>query len=100
MERQKKEKKILMATTMAYDKFLGQGLTPHFGNDPSCCSWILFFGGVCITDSMEVPTLWVEEELQVPACATAATLDPRRICDLHHRLQRRRLLDPLSEARD
>ena len=50
---------------------------------------------------MEVPGLGVESELQLPAYTTAtATLDPRQICDLQHRLWQRGILNPLSEARD
>ena len=34
---------------------------------------------------MEVPKLGVKSELQLPAYTTVtATLDPSRICDLHH----------------
>ena len=45
---------------------------------------------------MEVPRLGVESELQPPAYTTAtAMLDPSCICDLH-----RRILNPLSKARD
>jgi len=50
---------------------------------------------------MEVPRLGVELELQLPASITAtATQDPSRICNLHHSSWRRRILNPLSEARD
>ena len=50
---------------------------------------------------MEVPRLEVELELWLPAYARAtATPDPSRVCDLHHSSQQRRILDPLSEARD
>ena len=43
----------------------------------------------------------VDSELQLPAYITAtATQDPSHICDLHHSLQPRRILNPLSEARD
>ena len=48
---------------------------------------------------MEVPRLGVELELQLPAHATA-TSDLSCICDLHHSLRQRRILNPLSEARD
>ena len=50
---------------------------------------------------MEVSRLGVESELQLPACITAtATQDPSRGCDLHHCSQQRRILSPLSGARD
>ena len=40
-------------------------------------------------------------ELQQPACATAtAILDPSCLCDQRHSSERRRILNPLSEARD
>ena len=48
---------------------------------------------------MEVPRLGVGSELQLLAYATA-TADPSQICNLHHRLQQCRLLNPLSKARD
>ena len=50
---------------------------------------------------MEFPRLGVEEELQLPAYATAtATSDRSCICDLHHSSWQRRILNPLSEVRD
>ena len=50
---------------------------------------------------MEIPRLGVKSELYLPACATAtATPDPSCICDLYHSSQQRRILNPLSEARD
>ena len=48
---------------------------------------------------MEVPRLRVESELELPAYATA-TWDQSCICNLHHSSQQRRILNPLSEARD
>ena len=48
---------------------------------------------------MEVPRLGVKLELQLPAYTTA-TPDPSCICDLHHSLWQRRILNPLSEARN
>ena len=51
---------------------------------------------------LEVPRLWVESELQLPAYTTVtSTEDPSRICDLHHSSQLWQLgiLNPLSEAR-
>ena len=50
---------------------------------------------------MEVPRLGVEWELQLLAYATAiATQDPSHVWDLHHSSWQRRILNPLSEARD
>ena len=50
---------------------------------------------------MEVPTLGVELELQLPAYATAtATWDLSHDCDLHHSLQQHRILNLQSETRD
>ena len=50
---------------------------------------------------MEVPGPGVESELQLPAYATAtATPDPSHDCDLHDSSRQRRILHPLSEARD
>ena len=48
---------------------------------------------------MEVARPWVESELQLPAYATA-TPDPSRVCDLYHSSWQRRILNPLSEAKD
>ena len=50
---------------------------------------------------MEIPRLGVTLELQLPACATAtATPDPSHVCNLHHSSRQRRILKPLSKARD
>ena len=50
---------------------------------------------------MEVPRLGVKLELQLPAYTTATgTQDLSCICDLHHSLGQRQILNPLSEARD
>ena len=50
---------------------------------------------------MEVPRLGFKSKLQLPAYTTAAaTPDLSRICDLHHSSQQRRILNPLSKARD
>ena len=62
-----------------------------------CCPWCLVFLGPHVWH-MEVPRL---SELQPPAYTTArATRDPSRVCDLHHSPRQRRILHPLSEARD
>ena len=50
---------------------------------------------------MEVSSLGVEGELQLPASTTAtATWDPSCVCDLHPSSQQRRILNPLSAPRD
>ena len=50
---------------------------------------------------MEVPRLGVESELQLPAYTTAtATPDLSWVCDLHRSSWQRRILNPLSGARD
>ena len=50
---------------------------------------------------MEVPRLGVESELQLPAYDTATAMrDPSHVFDLHHSSWQRRILNPLSEARD
>ena len=49
----------------------------------------------------EVPGLGVEVELQLLAYTTATALpDLSCICDLHHTLWQRQILNPLSKARD
>ena len=50
---------------------------------------------------MKVPGLGVKLELQLPAYATATAVpDLSCVCDLHHSSWQRRILNPLSEARD
>ena len=50
---------------------------------------------------MEVPTLGVESELQLPAYTRATTTpDPSHVCDLQHHSWQHRILNPLSKARD
>ena len=50
---------------------------------------------------MEVPSLEVKSELQLPVYATATAMpDPSRIFDLLCSSQQHRILNPLSEARD
>ena len=70
-----------------------------------CKKFLLFFFCFCFLwlhpQHVEVPRLGVEWEVQPPACTTAtATRDQSHICDLHHSSQQRRILNPLSEARD
>ena len=49
---------------------------------------------------MEVPSLGVSLELQLPADATATAMqDPSRACNLHHRSQQSHIPDPPREAR-
>ena len=50
---------------------------------------------------MEVPRLGVELKLQPPAYTTAiATWDPSHVCDPHHSLWQRWILNPLRKVRD
>ena len=50
---------------------------------------------------MDIPSLGVLLEVQLPAYATAtATQDPSCICDLHHSSQQCQIPDSLSEAKD
>jgi len=50
---------------------------------------------------MEIPGLGIELEGQVTAYTTATTTpDLSFICELHHSLQERQILNPLSEVRD
>ena len=50
---------------------------------------------------MEVPWLGAELELQLSAYTTVTAMrDPSHICDLHHSLRQRWILNPLNEVRD
>ena len=50
---------------------------------------------------MEVPRLGVKSELQLPVDTRAtAKPDPSCVCDRHHSSRQRRILNPLSKARD
>ena len=50
---------------------------------------------------MEVPRLWVQLELQLLAYTIAiATWDPSHVYDLQHSSGQRRILNPVSVARD
>ena len=52
-------------------------------------------------ESMEVPRLGFELELQLQAYAIATAMwDPSEGCDLHHSSQQHWIPDPLSEDRD
>ena len=67
-----------------------------------CCFVLFVFLGPLLWH-MGVLKLGVESELQLPACTTAtatAAQDPSRVCGPHHSSQPRRILNPLSEARD
>ena len=67
-----------------------------------CFFWSFFFLGLHLLH-MEFPRVGVQSELWLPAYTTAiatATPDPSRFCHLHHSLRQRRILNPLSEARD
>src|SRR5512136_2400744 len=58
-----------------------------------------FFGP--LLRHMEVPRLGVESELKPLAYARAtATQDLSRVCNLHHSSRQRRIVNPLSKARD
>ena len=62
--------------------------------------FFLFFLGLHMRH-MEVPKPRVQLELQLPAYTTATAMpDPSPICNLHHSSWQRRILYPLSEARD
>ena len=50
---------------------------------------------------IEVPRLWVQQELQLLAYTTAtATSDLSCVCNLYHSSQQHCILNPLSEAKD
>ena len=50
---------------------------------------------------IEVPSLGVESELQLPAYTTARAMpDPRQVLDLHHSSRQHWILNPPSKARD
>ena len=50
---------------------------------------------------MEVPSLGVELELQLPASTTATAMQgPSHVYNLHHSSRQRRILNSLSEAKD
>ena len=52
-------------------------------------------------EHMEVPSLGVKSELQLPAYTTATAMrDPSHVWNLHHSSRQRQSPDPLSEARD
>ena len=49
---------------------------------------------------VEVPRLGVQSELQLLAYEATAAQDPSSICGLHYSSRQRRILNPLSKARD
>ena len=61
--------------------------------------FFFFFWFLGHRQHMQVPSLGVESELQLPAYATA-TQDPSHVCDLHHSSQQSQILKPLSKVRD
>ena len=62
-----------------------------------CCCCFVFFSGLHL-QHMEVPRLGVKSEL---AYTTATVMqDPSLVCDPHHSSPQRRILNPLSKARD
>ena len=71
---------------------------------PECLSLSFFFLLVILgphSQHTEFPRLGVKSELQLLAYTTAiATRDPSCNCDLHLGSRQRRILNPLSEARD
>ena len=84
----------------------------HIHHTPAVCAWFTsaiflysffsssFFLGLHLLH-LEVPRLGVKSELQLAAYATATvTSDLSRVCDLHHSLWQRWILNPLSKARD
>ena len=61
--------------------------------------YIVFLG--LLLQHIEVPTLGVKLELQLPNCTTATvTQDLSHVCDLYHSLWQCWTLNPQSEARD
>ena len=96
-------------------KFPDHRCNLHHSSDPGCCSdnaryltcctirefqYIFFFIGPHL-QHMEVLWLGVKSQLQLPAYATATSMqDPSSVCDLHHSSPQRRILKPQSGARD
>ena len=80
----------------AHRSVLKSFLTPH--------PQIFFFFSFLLETlprHMEVPRLGVKLELQVPAYTTTrATPDQSQVCKLHRGSRQRRILNPLSSARD
>ena len=70
---------------------------------PSCLDkTILYFFFLQLhPQHMEVSRLGIDSELQLPAYTTVTAVpNLSHICDLHHSLWQRQILNPLSEARD
>ena len=66
----------------------------------SQASYLFFFLGPQL-QHMEVPSLGVELEVQLPAYVTATAVPgPSCVFDLHHSSQQCRIINPLREARD
>ena len=78
---------------------------PFFLSFSSSFFFFFFFFFFCFLGPhlghIEAPRLGVESELQLPSYTTAtATSDPSCVCNLYHSSRQRRILNPLSGARD
>ena len=71
----------------------------HWAQHRAALKYIYVFSLQLHLQHMEIPGLGVESKLQLLAYATAM---PNRscLCDLHHSLWQRWILNPLGEARD
>ena len=77
----------------------GKGKSLQVGRWQVLFCFVLFLG--LHPWSMEVSSLGVELELQLPAYTTATAMpDPSHICDLYHSSQPHQIPTPLSKARD
>ena len=88
-----------------FTRYSSQDTRPERANQPGRgltrnVSFFLLFLGLHLK-YMEAPRLGVESEMWPPAYTTATAMqDPSLICHLHHSSRQRRILNPLSEARD
>ena len=63
--------------------------------------FFFFFFFLPHSQHMEVPRLWVELELHLPAYTTATVMpDPSRVCDLHHSSWKCQILNTLCRVKD
>ena len=100
METEKKKRQKLYRRDQHVTSFLNNILYVVFLFLFFLICWFVSFLGLQVWH-MEVPRLWVESELQLPTMATATTMsDPSCVCDPHHSSEKRRILNPLSRARD